>query len=41
MQREAQWKLQLLFVIVKGVGFHFHLIIYAFNPAIGEPKALH
>lgn len=41
MQGEAQWKLQLLFVIVKGVDFHFHFIIYAFSPSIGEPNALH
>lgn len=39
MQREAQRKLQLLFVIIKGVDFH--LAIYTFSPSIGEPKSFH
>lgn len=39
MQREAQWLLQLLFVIIKGVALRFLLAIYAFSPSIRETES--
>lgn len=39
MEREAQWLLQLLFVIIKGVALHFLLAIYAFSPSIRKTES--
>lgn len=40
MQTKAQWLLQLLFVIIKGVALCFLLAIYAFSPSIRETERL-